>query len=158
MRSKLYMGIHVKHGLFLSDFNKTWIFSTDFRKILKCQISWKSLQWERSFPYGQTERHTDMMNLTVVFRSFSNASKTRQPASSCITYRVRRNWSRGQTLEMFVKVKGRIYPVLSYAPCYEVNRDSGGVAPHINTGNRCRWMASFSRRHRASIDFLLTRT
>jgi hypothetical protein len=34
---------HVKYLLFLSDFNETWIFLTDFRKILKYQISWKSI-------------------------------------------------------------------------------------------------------------------
>jgi uncharacterized protein YozE (UPF0346 family) len=36
---KMYIGLHVKYLLILSDFNETWIFSTDFLKIFKCQIS-----------------------------------------------------------------------------------------------------------------------
>ena len=32
---------HLNYPLFLSDFNETWLFPTDFRKILKCHFSWK---------------------------------------------------------------------------------------------------------------------
>ena len=45
---KMYGGLHLKYPLFLCDFNKNWIFSTDFQKILKCQISRKSIQGEQS--------------------------------------------------------------------------------------------------------------
>jgi len=31
----MYTGPHVKYPLFFSDFNQTWFFQTDFRKILK---------------------------------------------------------------------------------------------------------------------------
>jgi len=42
----MYIDLHVKYPLFLSNFSETLIFLTDFQKVLKHQISWKSVRWE----------------------------------------------------------------------------------------------------------------
>jgi hypothetical protein len=73
----MYIGLHVKYPLFLSDNNKTWIFSADFRKVLKYQISRKSVQWEQSCSM-RPDRRTDMTKLIVAFRTFANASNNVQ--------------------------------------------------------------------------------
>jgi hypothetical protein len=50
------------------------IFSTDFRKILKFQILWKSVPWEPSCSILTVGR-TDMTKLTVAFHNFAKAPK-----------------------------------------------------------------------------------
>ena len=73
----MYIGLHVKCPLFLSDFNETLIFSTDFRKS-SYQISWKSVQREPSCSMrtdGRTRGHTVMTKLIVTLRNFTHAPK-----------------------------------------------------------------------------------
>jgi len=77
----MYIDLHVKYPLFLVDFNKTWIFSTGFRKISKYWISQKSTQWEPSCSM-RTHGRSHMTKLIVAFRNFAkvplNYTRSRQ--------------------------------------------------------------------------------
>ena len=44
--------------LFSTGFNEIWTFLTDFRKMFKYQISWKSFQLSRAVSCGQTDGQT----------------------------------------------------------------------------------------------------
>ena len=59
--SKIFIGLHVKYLLLLSDFNETWIFSTDFSK--KTQISdfmeIRPMGSELFHADGGTDRHDE---------------------------------------------------------------------------------------------------
>jgi hypothetical protein len=75
-----------KVPLFLSDFNETLIFATDFGKSSIDKISWNSVQWEPSCSM-RTDGRTDMTKLIVAFRNFANAPKMgqKQYCNSCST-------------------------------------------------------------------------
>jgi hypothetical protein len=71
---KMYIDLHVKYPLFLTNSNEHWIFKTDFRKMLKYQISWKSVRWEPSYSI-RTDGRKGITKLIVTFRNFPNAPK-----------------------------------------------------------------------------------
>ena len=83
-----HTGVHVKYRLYLSDFNKTYIFSTIFRKILKYQISWKSVQWEPSFSTwtdGQTWRSLQTLFAILRTRPIRNQYQVRSEGLAAAT-------------------------------------------------------------------------
>jgi len=51
-----------------SDFKQTWIFWTGFRKILRYEISWKSVQWVPIHPL-RADRQTDAMKWVHIKRT-----------------------------------------------------------------------------------------
>ena len=83
----MYIGVHVKYPFFFPGFNETWITSTEFRRILKYQILWKTVRWNPSCSMrmdGQTDRWSDMTNLMVAFSNLANAPK-KTTDFSCIS-------------------------------------------------------------------------
>ena len=79
----MYIRVHIRYPLlFLADHNETCIFSIDFKKIRRYQISEKIRPVEAKFFHADrhtpTDRQTDMMKLIVAFRNFSNVPKAHE--------------------------------------------------------------------------------
>jgi len=67
--------LHAKCPLFLSDFNETWFFSTDFRKKYPTtKLHENPSSGSRVSPCGRT----DMTKLIATFRNFAKAPKNAQ--------------------------------------------------------------------------------
>jgi len=64
--SKRYTGKHIEYLLFLSGYNETWIFSTDFWKIFKHQFHEYLSSGGQGVPCGQT-RHNKVNNCFLQF-------------------------------------------------------------------------------------------
>jgi len=73
MFSKMYTSLHVKHRLFLSDFNETWNFSTYFEKNTPTSNLMKIHQVGAELFHA--DRQTNMTKLAVAFHNFANLPK-----------------------------------------------------------------------------------
>jgi len=104
--------LHAKHPSFLSQFNKSWIFSADFRKILKREVSSKCVQWEAS---GRTDGRTDVTEIIVAFHSFADASGTMKQVQKLVCGLLRETRANFFTCVAFVSLLrfwGLVCPVL----------------------------------------------
>jgi hypothetical protein len=75
---KQHLRLHVKCLIFLSDFNQTSSFATEFRKSPQQQITRKSVQWEPRWHMrtnGQTDSRTNMAKLISALRHCAIAPK-----------------------------------------------------------------------------------
>jgi hypothetical protein len=79
----MFIGFDVKYTLFLLYFKEAWLFSTGFRKILKCKNSWKFVQWEPSCFIG-SNRQADMTKLIFTFCNSMKAPKNAWAHSSFV--------------------------------------------------------------------------
>jgi len=70
----MYIGLHVKYPLFLSDFHETGIFSIAFLK-KKIKFHENPPIGSRDVPCGREDRRRDTTTLIVAFRNFANAPK-----------------------------------------------------------------------------------
>jgi len=62
----MYIDLHVKYQLCLSNFKEPWIFSKHFQKKFTYQIPWKSIQWE---PNCSTHTQGQTMSLFATLRT-----------------------------------------------------------------------------------------
>ena len=67
----MYIGLHVKYPLFLSDFNETRITSIHFENSSHIKFNENPSSGSRVIPCGRT----DMTKPIVAFRNFANAPK-----------------------------------------------------------------------------------
>jgi hypothetical protein len=71
---KMYTSLHVRSS---SDFNETWLSSTDFFKMLKYSVTQNTrpVGAELFYADGRTDRQIDVTKLIVAFLTFANAPK-----------------------------------------------------------------------------------
>jgi hypothetical protein len=70
---KIYISLHAKYPVFLSELNETWIFSTDLEKTSNIKFNENLSSGRRVVPCAQTDKHDKANNC---FSHFANASKS----------------------------------------------------------------------------------
>jgi hypothetical protein len=76
--SYIYVRLHVDYLILLSDFNETWIFSTNCRKYWNVKLHENLSSGSRVSPRGRTDGQWDTTKLIVVFRNFVDVTKNHE--------------------------------------------------------------------------------
>ena len=72
----MQFGVHVKHKVFLPDFNETLIFSAEFRKnTVNIKFHENPCIGSGVVPCERTDGQTDMTKITITFRNFAKGPK-----------------------------------------------------------------------------------
>ena len=71
----MYIGLHVKYPLFLSDFNENWSFKTDFKKNTQISNFMKIHPQGTELFYVDGQMETDMTTLVGASQNFANMPK-----------------------------------------------------------------------------------
>ena len=88
----MYIGLHVQYPLYLSDFNETWLSSTDFWKIFKYQNFMKIHSvgdvWFHADRRkdGRPDTWTDVTKLITAFPKISKVLKNMSKIEQGVTY------------------------------------------------------------------------
>ena len=86
----MYIDLHVKYSLFLSDFNETCIPRQIFEKFWKYQITWNPSCGCRVFPYRRMDGHDDAKNRFLQFckRALKRIFFKNQHLHNCLFSRI----------------------------------------------------------------------
>ena len=92
------------YPLFLSHFNETWIFSTDFRKILNIKFHERPFSGSRVVPCGRTERQTDRTKVILALRKFCERAQKHNTKYDVPTFPVYDEASLGGWFQIYQKL------------------------------------------------------
>jgi len=71
----MFVHLHLKYSLFLSNFNRTSNFLERLSKSTQISSFLKTVEWEMISMRNDTDGWTEMTKLIVAFRYFANAPK-----------------------------------------------------------------------------------